>query len=72
MEPDPARIPQNTTILQMIEGHAALHPQALAVRDQHQGLSYEELNQLANQWAHRLRKLGVRLSRGWLSAWSAA
>lgn len=53
-------IPQNATIVQMIEGHAALHPQALAVRDQHQGLSYEELNQLANQWAHRLRKLGVQ------------
>jgi amino acid adenylation domain-containing protein/non-ribosomal peptide synthase protein (TIGR01720 family) len=52
--------PQDTTIVQMIEGHAALRPQALAVRDQHQGLSCQELNQLANQWARRLRKLGVQ------------
>ena len=53
-------IPQDTTIVQMIERQAALRPQALAVRDQNQEVSYQELNELANQWAHRLRKLGVQ------------
>ncbi|HEV2962010.1 MAG TPA: amino acid adenylation domain-containing protein, partial [Candidatus Angelobacter sp.] len=48
------------TIVQMIEQQAALQPQALAIRDQKQELTYGELNQQANQWAHRLRKMGVR------------
>src|SRR5947207_15231265 len=43
----------------MIEEQATLHPHALAVRDQKRELGYQELNQQANQWAYRLRKMGV-------------
>jgi amino acid adenylation domain-containing protein/non-ribosomal peptide synthase protein (TIGR01720 family) len=48
------------TILQMIEQQAEIRPQALAVIDRAQELTYRELNRQANQWAHLLRKAGVR------------
>jgi amino acid adenylation domain-containing protein/non-ribosomal peptide synthase protein (TIGR01720 family) len=51
---------QGRTVVQMIEQQARLQPEAPAVRDQKRGLTYRELNQLANQWAHYLRKLGVQ------------
>ncbi|HEY6802398.1 MAG TPA: non-ribosomal peptide synthase/polyketide synthase [Pyrinomonadaceae bacterium] len=44
---------------QLIEEQAELTPTALAVVFEDAGVSYEELNQRANQLAHYLRELGV-------------
>jgi amino acid adenylation domain-containing protein/non-ribosomal peptide synthase protein (TIGR01720 family) len=52
--------PRVPTVVNLIEHQAELRPLALAVRDQEKGLSYQELNRQANQWAHRLQKLGVQ------------
>jgi amino acid adenylation domain-containing protein len=46
-------------IYQCFEEQARCHPDAEAVRFEGDGLSYSELNQRANQLAHRLMSLGV-------------
>ena len=46
-------------IHQIFEAHAAQQPQAVAVIDGERQLTYEELNQRANQLAHFLRSKGV-------------
>jgi amino acid adenylation domain-containing protein len=60
-------------IHQIFEAHAAQQPQAVAVIDGDKQLTYEELNQRANQLAHFLRskgvgpevRVGVLLERSW-------
>ncbi len=52
--------PHGLTIHQRVEAQAAEHPQAMAAFYQGQSLSYEQLNQQANQLAHHLRELGVQ------------
>ncbi|WP_330207244.1 amino acid adenylation domain-containing protein [Pseudomonas sp. AM14(2022)] len=52
--------PAPTTLQQRIEAQATLRPQALAVVDQGQSLTYAELNQRANALAHHLLDLRVR------------
>jgi amino acid adenylation domain-containing protein len=60
-------------IHQIFEAHAAQQPQAVAVIDGEKQLTYEELNQRANQLAHFLRskgvgpevRVGVLLERSW-------
>ncbi|MDR0192479.1 amino acid adenylation domain-containing protein [Pseudomonas yamanorum] len=47
-------------IHQQVEAHAASHPEAIALRFEHQHLSYRELNERANQVAHGLLKHGIR------------
>jgi amino acid adenylation domain-containing protein/non-ribosomal peptide synthase protein (TIGR01720 family) len=48
------------TIVRMIEHQAELRPEAPALQDAKQQLSYHALNQQANRWAHRLRNVGVQ------------
>ncbi|HVH67069.1 MAG TPA: amino acid adenylation domain-containing protein [Gemmatimonadales bacterium] len=45
---------------ELLEAQVARHPEAVAVVDQDQQLTYGELNARANRLAHRLRELGVR------------
>ena len=47
-------------IHQQVETHAAAQPDAIALRFDHQRLSYRQLNERANQVAHRLLAQGVR------------
>ena len=47
-------------IHQQVEAHAASHPEAIALRFEHEHLSYRELNERANQVAHCLLKHGIR------------
>ena len=47
-------------IHQQIEAHAAAHPDAVALRFEQQRLTYRQLNERANQVAHRLLAQGVR------------
>ncbi|TFY88193.1 amino acid adenylation domain-containing protein [Pseudomonas nabeulensis] len=47
-------------IHQQVETHAAAQPEAIALRFDNQRLSYRQLNERANQVAHRLLALGVR------------
>ena len=47
------------TVPEMIERSAARTPNAIAVRHDGRGLSYQELDRRANQLAHHLRALGV-------------
>ncbi|MBO0494138.1 non-ribosomal peptide synthetase [Pseudomonas sp. Marseille-Q1929] len=47
-------------IHQQIEAHAAAHPDAIALRFEQQRLTYRQLNERANQVAHRLLAQGVR------------
>ena len=54
-----AAYPQDACIQQLFEAQVARTPQAVAVVYQEQHLSYQELNQRANQVAHYLRELGV-------------
>jgi amino acid adenylation domain-containing protein len=51
--------PADRCIHELIEARAAQTPQAIAVEDGAQRLTYGELNQRANQLAHFLRKKGV-------------
>ena len=46
-------------IHQQIEAHAAAHPDAIALRFEQQRLTYRQLNERANQVAHRLLAQGV-------------
>ncbi|PHN21027.1 non-ribosomal peptide synthetase [Pseudomonas sp. ICMP 460] len=52
--------PSADTLHGLFEGQAAARPDATAVVFEEQRLSYSELNQRANQVAHRLLNLGVR------------
>jgi arthrofactin-type cyclic lipopeptide synthetase B len=47
-------------IHQQVEAHAASHPEAVALRFEHERLSYRELNERANQVAHCLLNHGIR------------
>ncbi|MCF2146809.1 amino acid adenylation domain-containing protein [Desmonostoc muscorum LEGE 12446] len=49
-----------TLIHKLVENQVEKSPQAVAVICQNEQLSYEELNQKANQVAHYLQKLGVK------------
>jgi len=51
--------PRHLCIHQVFEQEAARRPHAIAVRFEDQKLTYQELNERANQLAHRLRELGV-------------
>jgi amino acid adenylation domain-containing protein len=51
--------PRNLCIHQLFEQEAARRPDAVAVRFANEQLTYRQLNERANQLAHRLRKLGV-------------
>ncbi len=51
--------PYDTCVQQLVEEQAARTPEALAVVAGSQALSYQALNQQANQLAHLLQKLGV-------------
>ncbi|HEX5753854.1 MAG TPA: amino acid adenylation domain-containing protein [Archangium sp.] len=54
-----AGYPQDTCSHHLIEERVALTPDAVAVAFEDSQLTYRELNQRANQLAHRLRSLGV-------------
>ncbi len=51
--------PRSATLVTLFEAQAARQPEALAVVCERQRLTYAELNQRANQAAHRLRARGV-------------
>jgi amino acid adenylation domain-containing protein len=51
--------PNTRCIHELFEQQAALTPEAPAVVFAEGSLSYRELNERANQWAHRLRRLGA-------------
>ena len=52
--------PRGRTIPELFEEQAARTPQAVAVSFDGTRLSYAELNERANRWAHLLRRSGVR------------
>ncbi len=52
-------LPLDLCIPQLVERQAAATPEALAVTMEDQQLSYQELNQQANQLAHHLKTYGV-------------
>jgi len=51
--------PRHLCVHQVFEQEAARRPDAVAVRFEDRQLTYRELNERANQLAHRLRELGV-------------
>jgi amino acid adenylation domain-containing protein len=51
--------PRNMCIHQLFEQEAARRPDAVAIRFADDQLTYRQVNERANQVAHRLRKLGV-------------
>ncbi|MEH2158242.1 non-ribosomal peptide synthetase [Nostoc sp.] len=55
-----ANYPQNTCIHQWFETQAKRTPNNIAVSFENQQLTYQELNQRANQLAHYLQTLGVK------------
>ncbi|MEH2435495.1 MAG: amino acid adenylation domain-containing protein [Nostoc sp.] len=55
-----ANYPQNTCIHQWFEAQAKRTPNNIAVSFESQQLTYQELNQRANQLAHYLQTLGVK------------
>ena len=54
-----ADYPRDMCVHAMVAAHAQSAPEALAVADDHGRLSYRQLNERANQLAHRLTALGV-------------
>jgi amino acid adenylation domain-containing protein len=50
---------QKTSIQQLFEAQVKLTPDAVAVEFNHQQLTYQQINQKANQLAHHLQSLGV-------------
>ena len=54
-----AQYPQEKCLPELIEDQVAITPQALAIVNEQGRLSYQELNERANQLAHYLRTLGV-------------
>ena len=63
--------PCDTCVQQAVEEQAARTPEALAVVAGSQALSYQALNQQANQLAHYCRSWALGRSRRWASVWSA-
>jgi amino acid adenylation domain-containing protein/non-ribosomal peptide synthase protein (TIGR01720 family) len=57
--PDREAFPVEHCIHQRLENQAARSPNAIAVTCDGQQLTYAQLNQRANQWAHRLIESGV-------------
>ncbi|GCF07286.1 non-ribosomal peptide synthetase [Dictyobacter arantiisoli] len=53
------QFPVVDTLVQRFEQQARMHPQAIAVSDEQQSLTYAQLNARANQLAHALRRQGV-------------
>jgi amino acid adenylation domain-containing protein len=53
-------LPTEPLAHRLFEAQAAAHPERVALQSGETALPYKELNQRANQLAHRLRKLGVR------------
>src|SRR5580658_11023720 len=51
--------PRNLCIHQLFEQEVARRPDAVAIRFADEQLTYRQVNERANQIAHRLRKLGV-------------
>ncbi|NNB71073.1 non-ribosomal peptide synthetase [Pseudomonas fluorescens] len=56
----PAHYTDTALIHQQVEAHAAAQPDAIAVRFEHLRLTYRQLNERANQLAHRLLAQGIR------------
>ncbi|WP_426135211.1 amino acid adenylation domain-containing protein [Pseudomonas sp. PWP3-1b2] len=56
----PTHYADTALIHQQVETHAAAHPDAIALRFNDQRLTYRQLNERANQVAHRLLAQGVR------------
>ncbi|MFE3502639.1 amino acid adenylation domain-containing protein [Kitasatospora sp. NPDC059160] len=54
-----APYPHDRTVHQLVEQHARLRPEAIALVQGERLFSYRELNERANQLAHRLRESGV-------------
>ena len=54
-----APYPQEKCLPELIEDQVAITPQALAIVNEQRRLSYQELNERANQLAHYLRTLGI-------------
>ncbi|MFB7912300.1 amino acid adenylation domain-containing protein, partial [Kitasatospora sp. NPDC056076] len=54
-----APYPHDRTVHQLVEQHARLRPEAIALVQGERRFSYRELNERANQLAHRLRESGV-------------
>jgi amino acid adenylation domain-containing protein len=52
--------PQDICLHELVEAQVAQTPDAIAVAYEDQQLSYQELNQKANQLAHYLRKQGIK------------
>ncbi|NWE79449.1 non-ribosomal peptide synthetase [Pseudomonas yamanorum] len=57
---DTGHYADSALIHQQVEAYAASHPDAVALRFEHERLSYRELNERANQVAHCLLKQGIR------------
>ncbi len=51
--------PRNSSIHQLFEEQAKRRPDAIALKFRDEQMTYRQLNEKANQVAHRLRKLGV-------------
>ncbi len=51
--------PEHRCTHQLFEAQVQQTPDATALTDEHQSLTYDELNRQANQFAHHLRKRGV-------------
>lgn len=49
----------NLSVVDLFDAQVMRTPDAVAVTDETQALSYIELNRQANAWAHRLRRAGV-------------
>ncbi|ROM59198.1 non-ribosomal peptide synthetase [Pseudomonas poae] len=56
----PSHYADSALIHQQVEAHAAAHPEAVALRFDNRHLTYRQLNERANQVAHRLLAQGVR------------
>jgi len=52
--------PEDATVHELFEEQVARTPDAIAIRFKENSLTYQELNQRANQLAHYLRALGVK------------
>ena len=57
----PTHYADTALIHQHVETHAAVQPEAVALRFNNQRLTYRQLNERANQVAHRLLAQGVRV-----------
>ncbi|WP_245217839.1 non-ribosomal peptide synthase/polyketide synthase [Pseudomonas eucalypticola] len=57
--PEPRTFPADLCLHQLIEAQTARAPDAVAVVFEQQVLTYQQLNQRANQLAHKLREQGV-------------